>query len=120
MMAKCSTELYCNIPNECEVIKIKDINYRNKNTHVKCLLNDGTRLRFNRSSESIDCKQFNTSDIESLIIRPKYELSVKLVKGTIDLKDIIEFTMSFRILIQIDFNFFKGFDLNLFDEESIL
>ena len=120
IIGKVSTKSHCNIPKECEIIRLKES--ITKSIYVKCLLTEGTRLRFNISSEIIDCKQFNMTngDDNRIIIRPKYELSKILEKGMIDLSDIIEFSKPvIQFYLKFEFHFFKGFDLNLFDEKSV-
>lgn len=59
----------------------------------------------------------NTTHFDSLVIRPKYEGSIKLEKGMIDLSDIIELIIminytDFKVFVQ----HFKGFEMNLFDD----
>lgn len=82
---------------------------------LKCLVKIGSRLRFNLSMEQktngIKCEH-------NLVIRPKDEGSIIFEKETIDSKNIIEY---FKIFNYSDFylqlQFFKGFDLNLIDND---
>ena len=122
LMIKHSLESYCNIPNECNAIT-QQINHMSSDLKIiKCLLTTGsTRLRFNRSLEQKcgkECKYLNISDYNWIILRPKNEESIRLEKGMLDLKDLVEFLKIFNTdkLFFLQFQFFKGFELNLFDD----
>ena len=108
---------YCNIPKQCQV---KDITKRQLPTDLKlykCLLDDNSRLRFNKSNEekSENCQNLNKTKIQDLILRPNEGRCLKLKKGMIDVNDFIEHLKDFENL-ELLFEFFKGFEINLFDE----
>ena len=112
---------YCNIPKECQV---KDITKRQLPTSHKqliCRLNEGSQLRFNKSlidnEESQNCQPINKNETGELIIRPDKERSFRLKKEMIDLKNLIEYTRSFHyIKFNLTFEYFNGFEINLYDE----
>ena len=102
----------CNIPKECQ---LKDVTKRQLSTNQKrliCRLNDESQLRFNNESEN--CQRMK-NETREIIIRPNKETSLKLKRGMIDLKNLIEYTKSFRS-INLTFEYFNGFEMNLFDE----
>ena len=117
------TKKYCNIPKECKVIDKTKRQLPTNQRQLICLLNDGSQLRFNKSlinnEESENCQLLNKNETEELIIRPAKERSFKLKKGMIQLKNLIEFTRgSDFIKLNLIFELFNGFEINLFDEMS--
>lgn len=120
-MAKVSFEAqYCNIPTECSIIRQQIRHVSTSRKFVRCLLNDGSRLTFNKSIENIAknaCKKLETNDMNDFFLRSKKEGSIKLDKEMIDLKGLIGFVwINNYTFINIYIQFFNGFDLNLYDD----
>ena len=112
MAAKISSESHFTIPTECSVLD------KNHVPFLKCLLTDGSRLRFIRTSESGNGK--NCSELKNgifLTIRPKYQESISLSKEMIDLNDLIVFLQksNFSYLF-FELELFKGFEINFFND----
>ena len=112
---------YCNIPKECQVIEITKRQLPTNQKQLICLLNEGSQLRFNKSLidnvKSQNCQQLNKNETNQIIIRPYKERSLKLKREIIDLANLIEFTRSFHN-INLTFELFNGFEINLFDKVS--
>ena len=111
---------YCNIPKECQVYEITKRQLPTNEKQLICQLNDETQqLRFNKSlienEESESCQLLNKIEMRDMIIRPRKEGLLKLKKGMIDLKNLIEFT---NFNVNLTFQFFNGFEINLFDSIS--
>ena len=120
-MTKVSFEAQnCNIPTECSIIRQKIRHVSTNKKCIRCLLNDGSRLTFNKSIENIAknaCKKLETNDINDFYLRPKKEGSIKLDKEMIDLKGLIGFVwINNYTFINIYIQFFNGFDLDLYDD----
>ena len=119
------SKAYCNIPKECQVIEITKGQLPKNQKQLICRLNEASQLRFNKSyidnEESKNCKQFNKNKTSELIIRPNKERSLKMKQGMIDLKNLIEYASSFHFFYSLNlvFELFNGFDINLFDDKEI-
>ena len=111
---------YCDIPKECQVIGLTKRQLPTNLKQIICRLNDDSRLRFNQSiinkEESKSCQLLKKEDIKEMIIKPKKEYSLKLKKGMIDYGSLVEFTKDIKKRQVIVFEFFSGFQVNLFDE----
>ena len=115
-----SFESYCNNQKECIVIKEKLGHLKSEYQTLKCLLTGRSRLKLNKSFEKIGvkkCEKIDLNGIKKLVLRPKNEESIRLAKGMIDLEDLIDFErmLHFTILV-FEIQFFKGFELNLYDD----
>ena len=112
MAAKISSESLCSIPTECSELDKNSIL-----PILKCLLTDGNRLRFIKTSGSANGK--NCSELKEsieLFIRPKYQESISLCKEMIDLVDLIVFWQKSNFsFLTFELQFFKGFEINLFN-----
>ena len=108
----------CNTPKECHVIDLYSHPYLGESRKaLKCLLKDDkSQLRLqistlNKSFIDDDC------EIQDLIIRPNKERSLRFRKGIIDIRNLVDYSRNPRYeRLFIDFQFFNGFELNLFDE----
>ena len=109
---------YCNIPKECHLVSREQNHRDTDDKRLICLVTSDSRLRFNHSltkqmSEE-KCEQFDINIITEFTIRPKNERSLQLKSGMIDLENLIDFISYTFLYFQL--RFFKGFDLNLFDD----
>ena len=111
---------YCDIPKECQVIGVTKRQLPTNEKQIICRINDDSRLKFNQSiinkEKSKSCQALKKEEITQLIIRPKNDYSLKLKKGMIDYGSLIEFTKDIKKREVIVFEFFSGFQVNLFDE----
>ena len=120
MMVQYSLESYCNIPNECKIVYFKKRHIDIRQENLKCLLENSHQLNLkkalknqtNNNEES--CKFFDLRKY-FLTIRPKNEMSIKLENKLMDFKDLNGF-INMHSTNLIELQFFKGFDLNLFDD----
>lgn len=103
-----------NNPKECQLVEITQRQIPTNSTALKCLLNDATRLRFNKSTDKTENCEESESKPSTVIIRPKDERSFILKKGTLDLNDLTTYLKGFESL-ELVFEYFSGFEINLFD-----
>ena len=109
---------YCNIPKECHLVSREQNHRDTDDKRLICSVTSDSLLRFNHSLtkqiNSEKCEQFDINIITEFTIRPKNELSLQLKRGMIDLENLIDFISYTFLYFQL--RFFKGFDLNLFDD----
>ena len=114
---------YCNLPKECQVIDLTQRQLPTSNKLIKCLLNDASQLRFNKSliaNETKSCQILDKDHITAIIIRPEEERSLILKKGMVDLRNFIDYLKTFKIFqLYVIFELFSGFEVNLFDDNLI-
>lgn len=111
------SKTFCDIPKERQVIGVTKRQLPTNLKQIICRLNDDSWLRFNQSIINKSCQALKKEEITQLIIRPKKDYSLKLKKGMIDYESLIEFTKSIKRNKVIVFEFFSGFQVNLFDEK---
>ena len=112
---------FCNFPKECKLIQYTQRHLPADRKVIKCLLNDDrSQLRFKKSydKDNKTCELLKKEEISEIHIRPRKEGSLQLKKGTIDLNGLIEYTKDFHML-DLHFQLFNGFELDLFDENSL-
>lgn len=105
----------CNLPKECELVNVEKRHVSTNTVFMRCLLSDSTRLRFNKTNVK-SCQKSFMNGIR-IFIRPKRERSILLEKEMIDFKDIVGFLQQINnsIALAMLFQFFKGFDIDLYD-----
>ena len=109
----------CEIPKYCE---IKDMNIffadSHKN-HLICSIKESSQLRFDidKRNEKIDQNKCNKTKMYPLIIKPGlFESNVKLSGKSVDAKSLVKYISTINSL---EFQSFKGFDLQLFQYSDI-
>jgi hypothetical protein len=83
---------------------------------MKCQLSESTQLRLNKSNIK-SCENEIKAEISRLNLRPKSERSIGLEKEMIDFKDTIGFLQQINHHFRIQIQYFKGFDIDLYDSE---
>ena len=118
MMVRYSRESYCNIPNECKIVYFKKRHIDIRQENLKCLLENSLNLKKalkNRTNNNEEGCEFFDLRRYFVTIRPKNEMSIKLKNKMMDFKDLNGFINMHSINL-IELQFFRGFDLNLFDD----
>ena len=98
------------IPKDCEIQNVLGFGYE-KNSLMSCSLKRNTRIDFNVS------KYFKeTKTLTEIMIRSKrFETDVILSRNTIDLNSLIHYMNNSEFETDLEFQFIRGFDIDLFD-----
>ena len=115
-----STKPYCDVPKECTVMEFTQRHVANEEKGLKCLLTSESRLRFNKSAinpSQKECQTLKTDGHLQIYIRPKRQGSIRLKRETIDLKDLFSYFNASKSVL-VAFQFFKGFQINLFNDKD--
>lgn len=118
------TEKYCNVPNDCQVKRAFNREKLKMYKAITCLLRSGSKLEFSIDSngaknEDNRCKSLHKNAVD-LHFKPSSSKSPILTKNVLNVNNLMKFTSIEDIaFINVIFDSFKGFDIDLFELNTI-
>ena len=113
---------YCNIPDKCEIRK--PFNFKssnNTNKYISCVIQSGSTIGFTKSTTNVTkinkkCKSLKEIDFDIYFKTSSYN-PLKFHKNAVDFKEFLDFiSNNSNGFVQLEFHSFKGFDIDLFDQ----
>ena len=115
---------YCNIPDNCKIMKTRDIIREDTYKFISCLIQSGSKIGFKKSATNDtkinkNCKSLKEIVFDMFLKTSRYNPS-KFHKNAIDFKQFSDFIWNnSNGYFQLEFHSFKGFDIDLFDYNDI-
>lgn len=116
-------ENYCNVPNDCQVKRAFHLQKYKTYKIITCFIQSGSKLEFridsNNSTNGNKCTSFHNNAVD-LHFKPSTSKSPILSKNVLNVNNLMKFTSIEDIaFINIIFDSFKGFDIDLFELNTI-
>ena len=124
MIVLVCAENYCNIPDNCEILKTRELILDDKYKYLSCMIKSESKIGFkkwatNETKISKNCNNLNDISFYMYFKTSRYYPS-KFHKNAVDFKQFSDFiSNNSNGLVQIEFHLFKGFDIDLFDQNDL-
>ena len=116
-------DIFCNIPDNCEIIKSDDLIVSGKK-FLSCLIQSGSKIGFKKSATNDakinrNCKSLKEIVFDMFFKTSRYYPS-KFHKNAVDFKQFLDFiSNNSKEYFQLEFHSFKGFDIDLFGQNDL-
>ena len=117
-------ENYCNIPDKCKILKTRDLIREDTYKYISCLIQSGSKIGFKKSATNDTKINRNCKSLKEIVFDMYFKTSryypSKFYKNAVDFKEFLGFmSENSDVFFKLEFHSFKGFDLNLFDQNDI-